>query len=104
LLESAPLPSPEQCEISTEVVFAHPPGLHLRFGKDVVVLASRFESTILVRNMTRETSAVSARSIIQLMTLQARQGHRLYLLATGTDAAEAVGALANLLTAGPEST
>jgi phosphotransferase system HPr (HPr) family protein len=98
------LPSTEQCESSTEVILTHPPGLHLRFGKDVVVLASQFESTILVRNVTRETTSVSARSIIQLMTLQARQGHRLLVLATGPDATEAVRALADLLTVAPEVT
>lgn len=84
----------EHC--STQVTVSDPMGLHLRTGKDVVHMASRFESHITAQNLSRTSAAVDAKSILQLMQLQARKGHVLLLSATGPDAHDAVNALASL--------
>ncbi|MEZ4659563.1 MAG: HPr family phosphocarrier protein [Caldilineaceae bacterium] len=44
--------------------------------------------------MSHAPPPVDAKSIIQLVQLQARQGHELHLQATGPDASEALQALA----------
>ncbi|MCB0091670.1 MAG: HPr family phosphocarrier protein [Caldilineaceae bacterium] len=73
----------------------HPLGLHLRKSRDVVQVASQYQALITIQNLTRSTSPVDAKSIIQLVQLQARQGHELHLQATGPDALEALQALAS---------
>ncbi len=79
------------------ITLTHPLGLHLRIGKDVVQVASGFVAQIQVQNLTRHSPVVNAGSILQLMQLQARQGHELHLSATGPDAAQAILALSLLL-------
>lgn len=80
-----------------EVTVAHPMGLHLRTGKEVVQLANQFDAEITAQNLTRESPTVSLKSILQLMQLQARQGHILLLQANGQDADAALSALEQLL-------
>ncbi|MCC6170307.1 MAG: HPr family phosphocarrier protein [Caldilineaceae bacterium] len=83
--------------ISTHCTVNHPLGLHLRVGKDLVTIANQFRATITVQNLSRPSPAVDAKSILQLMQLQARQGHILCLSAQGPDAPEALAALRCLL-------
>lgn len=78
------------------VVVSDPLGLHLRTGKDVVRVASQFESEITALNLSRESAHVDVKSILQLMQLQARQGHEIRLVASGNDAAAALDALRSL--------
>lgn len=80
-----------------QVTIAHPMGLHLRTGKEVVQLANQFEAEIQAQNLTRESPTVNLKSILQLMQLQARHGHVLLLHACGHDAAAALSALEQLL-------
>jgi phosphotransferase system HPr (HPr) family protein len=81
---------------SATITILHPLGLHLRTGKDVVQVASRYRATITARNLTRSSPVVDAKSIIQLMQLQARQGHQVQLEADGPDAQAAIEALCGL--------
>ena len=82
--------------ITTTITIAHPLGLHLRKGKDVVQTANQFQAAITAQNVTRNSSTVDAKSILQLLQLQARQGHELRLAADGPDAQEALDALRTL--------
>lgn len=86
-----PLPSR-----SVVVTVSDPLGLHLRSGRDLVRTASRFQAQITASNLSRESHAVDLKSILQLMQLQARQGHDLQLEASGPDAAAAIDALRTL--------
>lgn len=79
-----------------QVTIHHPLGLHLRKGKELVQLAGQFEAEITAQNLTRSSPVVDAKSILQLMQLQARQGHVLHLAAEGPDADAALAALAVL--------
>ena len=87
---------PLQPSKSVVVTVSDPRGLHLRSGRDVVRIASRFQARITAANLSRNTNAVDLKSILQLMQLQARQGHSLHLAASGPDADEAIEALCSL--------
>lgn len=71
-------------------------GLHARPAAQFVGTATRFQSQILVQNLTRNTELVRGDSINQVTTLGVRQGHELLVTATGSDADEALGALQGL--------
>ncbi|WP_414513833.1 phosphoenolpyruvate--protein phosphotransferase [Nostoc sp. PCC 9305] len=73
-------------------------GLHARPAAQFVATAARFQSQILVRNLTRNTELVRGDSINQVTTLGVRQGHELLITATGSDADEALAALQALFT------
>ena len=92
------MPEPEPQSVTVTLTITHPLGLHLRIGKDVVEVAGGYDAQIRVQNLTRLSPVVDARSILQLMQLQARPGHELQLSAHGPDAAQAIGALRALLT------
>lgn len=83
---------------STTVTITNPAGLHLRTSKDVVQAASQFDAAISAQNLTRPSPAVDVKSILQVMQLQARQGHTLLLQASGPDAQVALDALCAILT------
>ncbi len=68
-------------------------GLHARPAAQFVATAARFESQILVQNLTRNTELVRGDSINQITTLGVRQGHELLITATGSDADQAIAAL-----------
>ncbi|MEH2347483.1 MAG: phosphoenolpyruvate--protein phosphotransferase [Nostoc sp.] len=68
-------------------------GLHARPAAQFVGTAARFQSQILVQNLTRNTGLVRGDSINQVTTLGVRQGHELVITATGFDADEALAAL-----------
>jgi phosphotransferase system HPr (HPr) family protein len=83
--------------VSTDLTITHPLGLHLRVGKDIVHIANQFMAHITAQNLTRHSPVVDAKSILQLMQLQARQGHVVRVLADGPDAGAAIAALRALL-------
>lgn len=76
-----------------DVTVTNPMGLHLRTGKELVQVANQFEAEISAQNLTRTSPVVNLKSILQIMQLQARQGHILRLQASGQDAAAAITAL-----------
>jgi phosphotransferase system HPr (HPr) family protein len=82
--------------LSTDCTITHPLGLHLRVGKDLVTVANQFRASITAQNLSRPSPVVDAKSILQLMQLQARQGHTVRLSAEGPDAHEALMALCRL--------
>jgi phosphotransferase system HPr (HPr) family protein len=79
--------------VITSITIVDPLGLHLRVGKDLVKVANRFHATITAENLSRPSPVVNVKSILQLMQLQARQGHTLRLSAEGPDAQAALKAV-----------
>ncbi len=75
-------------------------GLHARPAAQFVSTAGRFEARITVRNVTQGNGPVNAKSINQVATLGARQGHNIVVRAAGPDADEALAALKKLVEAG----
>ncbi|WP_181985185.1 phosphoenolpyruvate--protein phosphotransferase [Nostoc sphaeroides] len=78
------------------VIVSNRLGLHARPAAQFVATAARFQSQILVQNLTRNTELVRGDSINQVTTLGVRQGHELLIAATGSDADEALAALQGL--------
>jgi phosphotransferase system HPr (HPr) family protein len=79
---------------SISAVVADPVGLHARPAADFVRAANTFAAAITI---TCEGKSANAKSILQVMSLNARQGAKVTLNATGPDADDALSALATLL-------
>ena len=74
-------------------------GLHARPAAQFVSTAGRFEAQMTVRNLTKSVGPVNAKSINQVATIGARQGHDIAVAAAGPDADEALAALRALVEA-----
>ena len=71
-------------------------GLHARPAALFVQTAKQYTSTISVRNGERKANA---KSMVQVLTLGAKQGTELLILAEGDDADQALTALQELIEA-----
>lgn len=91
----------EQGVVAASITLTHPHGLHLRVGRDVVLVANRFSAEITAQNLTRASPVVDAKSLVQLMQLQARPGHVLRVQAAGPDAQDALRALCQIFEESP---
>jgi len=72
-------------------------GLHARPASEFVKLSVQFNSNLRVRNVTRNSTAVDAKSIISVLTLGVEKGHEIELTAEGDDEETAVQALRDLI-------
>ncbi|MFQ3657976.1 MAG: phosphoenolpyruvate--protein phosphotransferase [Anaerolineae bacterium] len=68
-------------------------GLHARPAARLVQTVGRFKASVMLRNLTTNSPAVSAASLNNVATLGARFGHELEFTATGEQAAEALQAI-----------
>jgi phosphocarrier protein FPr len=75
-------------------------GLHARPAARFVTTASHFQSEITVRNITKKSQSVSAKSINLLTTLGVEQGDEISITASGPDASDALGILSSLIKKG----
>ncbi len=92
--------SDTQTEAKRDATVPNDEGLHARPVMMFVDLASQHDSAVSVRNLTRDSDVVDGKSAMQMMLLEATQGCVLRIEARGTDAREAVDALAALVEAG----
>jgi phosphocarrier protein HPr len=69
-------------------------GLHARPAAEIVKVAAKFKSDIL---LVRDELEVNGKSIMGVMMLAAEYGAELLLKADGPDETEAVGAIAQLI-------
>jgi phosphocarrier protein HPr len=76
------------------ITIDHAVGLHARPAALFVQTAKRFASTITVRNGERKANA---KSIVQVLTLGAKQGTELLIEAEGDDSQQALAALKTLI-------
>jgi len=81
--------------LKREVTILNRQGMHARPAMQIVEASSRFSSKIRVR---KGDNRVDAKSIMEVMTLEATQGTVLVFEADGDDASEALDALARLVT------
>ena len=75
----------------------HPVGLHLRPAAQFVQTASKYESEVTVANITKESAAVNAKSMLLVLTLGVSQGHEIEIIVDGADEQDAVAALKDLV-------
>jgi phosphotransferase system HPr (HPr) family protein len=80
--------------VSRKVVVTNPQGLHARPADQFVRLASRFSSRV---ELVKGSERVDGKSILSLLTLAATEGTQLSIEATGSDAEQALEALADLV-------
>lgn len=83
-------------EVERRVTVVNRRGLHARAAAKLVEVARKFDAAVTV---SRDGNAVSALSIMGLMTLGASPGVTLDLRAKGRDASDAIDALAALFAA-----
>lgn len=76
------------------VTIANKNGLHARPAAEIVKMAAKFKSDIL---LVRDELEVNGKSIMGVMMLAAEYGSSLLLRADGPDETEAVGAIAQLI-------
>ncbi len=80
------------------LTITNPVGLHARPAALFVRTAAGFQSTIRLRNLSRDPSReADAKSILSLMTLGVEHGHEILVQAEGPDEDAAVAALRNLV-------
>ncbi|MDX6282362.1 MAG: multiphosphoryl transfer protein [Kribbellaceae bacterium] len=80
----------------TEVVVSNEHGLHARPAAKVVGVAQRFHANVALTNLTTGKGPVDAGSLSMVATLNAQQGHRLRISASGPEAEVAVATLSAL--------
>ncbi len=61
-------------------------GIHARPAAKLVAIANQFPSQITLRNLTKNSQTINAKSINQVITLAVKQGHKIAITATGHDA------------------
>ena len=83
--------------VTRDVKIVNPLGLHARPAAQLVKLASKYTSEVTI---SRDGMPINAKSIMGVMMLAAEQGATVSISAVGTDAEDAVNALAALVAAG----
>ncbi|MBP6123159.1 MULTISPECIES: fused PTS fructose transporter subunit IIA/HPr protein [Providencia] len=86
--------------ITEEFIVRNPHGLHTRPSTLLVSTIKKFESTITVSNLDAAATPVNGRSLMKMVSLGAKCGHRLRIHAEGTDAQEAISAIGAAINAG----
>jgi phosphotransferase system HPr (HPr) family protein len=72
-------------------------GLHARPAAAFVKTAAGFTSHITVENLSRDTPAANARSILGVLTAAVRKDDTIRMIAEGEDEAAAIAALSELV-------
>jgi len=80
-----------------ELTLRNQHGLHARPAARFVQTAGRFQANVEVTNLTRGKGPATAASLNDLATLGAVSGHKIRVEASGTEAAEALDALRQLV-------
>lgn len=83
--------------VETTITVKHKVGLHARPAAVFAKTAQGFQSDITVKNVTRDTQPVNAKSVINLFKAAVGQGHSIHLTADGSDEDAALAALVGLI-------
>lgn len=82
---------------SSSFVIQNEVGLHARPAALFVQTAAKFNSTIKVKNMTRNTPFVNAKSILSVLGLAVSQSHQIEIIVEGEDEQAALAAMTRLI-------
>jgi len=72
-------------------------GLHARPAAEFVKMASQFKCGLTIRNLTRGSVDVDAKSILSVLTLGVEKDHEIELTAEGEDELQAIQSLRDLI-------
>jgi phosphocarrier protein FPr len=75
-------------------------GLHARPGAMLVAEAKKFESIIKVKNVDGEGKTVNAKSLMKVIGLGVKHGHKLEFTAQGVDASQAITSIGRAIESG----
>ncbi|MCB0153651.1 MAG: HPr family phosphocarrier protein [Anaerolineae bacterium] len=75
----------------------HEVGLHARPAAEFVKLAKKFESKIVLTNLTHDSKPTDAKSILGVLQAAVAKNNQIHLQAEGVDAEVAIAALAELV-------
>ena len=75
-------------------------GLHARPGTMLVNTIKQFESEITVTNLDGSGKPANGRSLMKVVALGVKKGHRLRFTAQGADAEQALKAIGDAIAAG----
>jgi len=78
----------------------NPHGLHARPGAMLIKTVKQYESKILVTNLDGDGKAVNAKSLMKVIGLGVKQGHRLEFTAEGPDAEAALDGIGAAIASG----
>jgi len=83
----------------TEIVLiiTNKDGLHARPAKDFINKVRQCKSKVTIQNLSRPDSKEVAVTPVGLLNIAARQGHTIRVRAEGSDEAEAIAALKQLV-------
>ena len=82
---------------TAEVTVKNKTGLHARPAAAFSSTAAKFKSDIKVKNLTRDSTEVSAKSPVRILTLGVSQGTQIRIIASGEDEQLAVSTLVSLV-------
>lgn len=91
---------PKSMSLSRSVRVVNEAGLHARPCHAIVSAAISYPCSLRIRRAGEEASGVNGKSILELMTLEARLGVELELTADGEDAEALLGELEGLFASG----
>ncbi|MBO1520234.1 phosphoenolpyruvate--protein phosphotransferase [Oceanisphaera pacifica] len=95
-LEAGPAAYAQQRHSTEQIaVVRNTHGIHARPGAILVQIAKQFEAEVQVRNLEGDGQWMSAKSLMQMISLGAKRGHQLLFSASGADSEAAVSALVN---------
>ncbi|EEA2280980.1 fused PTS fructose transporter subunit IIA/HPr protein [Salmonella enterica subsp. enterica] len=86
--------------LSAEFVVRNEHGLHARPGTMLVNTIKQFNSEITVTNLDRTGKPANGRSLMKVVALGVKKGHRLRFTAQGEDAEQALKAIGDAIAAG----
>ncbi len=75
-------------------------GLHARPSAVLVNEVKKYNASVAVQNLDRNTQLVSAKSLMKIVALGAAKGHRLRFVATGEEAQQAIDGIGAVIAAG----
>ncbi|MCL9779849.1 fused PTS fructose transporter subunit IIA/HPr protein [Vibrio sp. S4M6] len=88
----------DECVATYTIKNAH--GLHARPGAMLVAEAKKFTSNIKVENLDLQSAAVNAKSLMKVIALGVKRGHRLKFTAQGEDASQALESIGAAIDSG----
>lgn len=83
--------------VETTITVRHKVGLHARPAAVFAKTAQGFQADISIKNVTRDTAPVNAKSVINIFKSAVAKDHVIHLTATGDDEKEALDALVGLI-------
>lgn len=93
-------PAANAGEIEAVFTIKNEHGLHARPSAVLVNEVKKYNATIQVQNLDRDTALVSAKSLMKIVALGVQNGHRLRFVATGEEAQKALDGIGAAITSG----